>query len=813
MKYLSISDSHITNRTPASRIDNYQESMFQKFQEISQIATELNVEYIFHSGDLFHSPTIDRELAGKLAEIILKFPCPMYVVPGNHDLYGYNPNTLYQTMLGLLVKTKVVKLLDRTHIIETPRYRIEGQPFYNKIDQDNKTQDYGMNPSLQQNQFRILFAHGMLLEDSFLPEVPHTTISELNDKSLAPNVIHVGHFHKGFKNIQTTTPANSLVLNPGSLSRNDASWDNFRRTVGIIYGELNDTSDHPFNWRFIPLKSAKPGSEILSRMKIDESKEKKEKAYSFGKAIESIKTQKSSFIETLQDIIKTQNPNIQAEAQKQIEIAEKALKTNLPYPNSRKIIETIHLENFQGHKDTKLTLSPYLNSIVGPSDKGKSSIIRGCKWVFYNTPKGKKAESFIKTGEKRMSVEVSFNNGDKIKRTRTKSNTGEYIITQNNEEQIYTGFGNNTPPEIINTTGHTSITIAPGIEKQLLLSEQHEGIFLISESPQTKAAILGKLAGTEIADEAMKNVHSKKLFLSKEKINLEKKITYFQEELNEYSDLESIKTKIDQTSTLINQAKTKQLQLETLKSLYNTFKEVDHDIQTATTELQKIPDLYWIQTILQHLSKKSNQLGTLHTIHTNWISLTKKLDDATQILNNIPNIDTLKFLTQELSTTQETLSTLQAYTKQHQIITETLETLKSKIQKTTTKLTLESKIQKVSDLTKNLNLIRNLMNTDNTIKTLESEVHSTNILQRKITPTLDNTTKALDTLNTIKHLYDRISKSKDEIQKHETILTSIYNRKTETQKEFQIFLEKTDSCPLCHQNLSESNFLGGITHD
>ena len=46
-------------------------------------------------------------------------------------------------------------------------------------------------------------------------------------------------------------------------------------------------------------------------------------------------------------------------------------------------IKKIILQNFQSHKYSIVELDEQLNVIVGPSDSGKSAIIRALKWVLY----------------------------------------------------------------------------------------------------------------------------------------------------------------------------------------------------------------------------------------------------------------------------------------------------------------------------------------------------------------------------------------------------------------------------------------------
>jgi exonuclease SbcC len=53
------------------------------------------------------------------------------------------------------------------------------------------------------------------------------------------------------------------------------------------------------------------------------------------------------------------------------------------------MITQLNITNFQSHVKSVLKLSPGINVICGPSDSGKSAIIRGLRWVIENQPTGK----------------------------------------------------------------------------------------------------------------------------------------------------------------------------------------------------------------------------------------------------------------------------------------------------------------------------------------------------------------------------------------------------------------------------------------
>lgn len=61
-----------------------------------------------------------------------------------------------------------------------------------------------------------------------------------------------------------------------------------------------------------------------------------------------------------------------------------------------KRFERLLIENFQSHEQTEVFFTEGLNVFVGPSDSGKSAILRALRWVLYNEPKG---TDFIRAGK------------------------------------------------------------------------------------------------------------------------------------------------------------------------------------------------------------------------------------------------------------------------------------------------------------------------------------------------------------------------------------------------------------------------------
>ncbi|NMA49739.1 MAG: AAA family ATPase, partial [Tissierellia bacterium] len=168
-----------------------------------------------------------------------------------------------------------------------------------------------------------------------------------------------------------------------------------------------------------------------------------------------------------------------------------------------KHIKKLIIQNFQSHKYSELEFGQDLNVIVGPSDSGKTSIIRALKWVLYNEPSG---DFFIREGESEVSVTIELSNNTILKRYRTKSKNGYQLITSDGIETVFEGIGTSVPQEIIDITGISKMLLDGDHSNAINLGEQLEGPFLLSEKTSTRANAIGRLVGVDIIDEALREV-------------------------------------------------------------------------------------------------------------------------------------------------------------------------------------------------------------------------------------------------------------------------------------------------------------------
>lgn len=103
------------------------------------------------------------------------------------------------------------------------------------------------------------------------------------------------------------------------------------------------------------------------------------------------------------------------------------------------MLKILRLRNFQKHGKLTVKFDPHITTIVGPSDQGKSAIIRALHWLTFNRPAG---EAFRRHGSSEVAVQLTT---DKCTVTRRK---GKGTNTYSLDKKKLKAFGSD-PPELI----------------------------------------------------------------------------------------------------------------------------------------------------------------------------------------------------------------------------------------------------------------------------------------------------------------------------------------------------------------------------
>ena len=189
MKLLYVTDTHIRGTSPRHRLDDFPATLLTKCREVVTLCREHQVAALLHGGDLFDRPDTAPAVAMAYIDALRQAPCPIITVAGNHDLFGYNPETLSRTMLGLFAAFGLVRLLRPGDVAWLEqgglRVQVTGQEFHPDIDRrENRRLDYCVFPegspgALHERRpaadFAVHLTHGMLLEKAFFEGMAYTS--------------------------------------------------------------------------------------------------------------------------------------------------------------------------------------------------------------------------------------------------------------------------------------------------------------------------------------------------------------------------------------------------------------------------------------------------------------------------------------------------------------------------------------------------------------------------------------------------------------------------------------------------------------
>jgi len=205
---LLFSDAHVRGTTPKSRLDDYPTALWNKFQQISKIIVERNIDAVLNTGDLFDIPDLSTSIVNKYLELFVSWKVPVYSVVGSHDKFGYNDNTLLRTALGTLMAAGVVKIVNETECIGFNTLLAGVSHSYSL---DENSNDYFRSKGTLKD-FMIQLCHGMVVDKPWIYG-KHTLINNIKTDA---DLIVCGHYHPGFKETKIN---NTTFINIGSLGR------------------------------------------------------------------------------------------------------------------------------------------------------------------------------------------------------------------------------------------------------------------------------------------------------------------------------------------------------------------------------------------------------------------------------------------------------------------------------------------------------------------------------------------------------------------------------------------------------------------
>ncbi|MGB9866662.1 MAG: metallophosphoesterase family protein [Bacillota bacterium] len=262
MRILFLTDTHIRGNAPRNRLDDFVAALACKLNEVAELIKKLGVDMVVHGGDLFDSPAPALGTAREFLRIIREFQAPMFLVPGNHDMFGYNVDTLNRSIVGLAAELGLFQLIEegKVYWFEKGGVRVQltGQPFHYDLDRRAPELDYCVIK--RECDVAIHVVHGMLVHKPLFPGAPYTLIERVT--ATGADITLAGHNHLGFPAVCVQ---GKWFANPGALVRLESHVAEIGRCPSVLLIEI----DGGIELKQIPLKCAAPGDQVLDRSSIE----------------------------------------------------------------------------------------------------------------------------------------------------------------------------------------------------------------------------------------------------------------------------------------------------------------------------------------------------------------------------------------------------------------------------------------------------------------------------------------------------------------------------------------------------------------
>lgn len=320
-------------------------------------------------------------------------------------------------------------------------------------------------------------------------------------------------------------------------------------------------------------------------------------------------------------------------------------------------VRKIKIQNFQSHEYSEVLLSDGMNILSGTNNAGKSAVARAISWVMYC----ESGTSHIRTDAKECSVEIEFNNGDVIKRTRKGDhNFIQFKNATDKEFTTYKSFGNKYPKVV-----RDFLQNPPEYDKfdPLAYSGQTNKNFLIDIKPSALPEIISCLVGTDDLDIAAKNVNSSinqikvkitgvEEEIEKDKLTLEEDYNTLDEQIEIFEELKKLNKSINDKEKLISN----------MLVLLNTYIEIKKDSKTIRQEIsdnQKIIDL--LQTRILDIQNKTKSLILITNTNNEYETTFSEIKTTKSFIDKLKNIlsDSLKNKIKSISSDIETISKME----------------------------------------------------------------------------------------------------------------------------------------------------------
>lgn len=468
-----------------------------------------------------------------------------------------------------------------------------------------------------------------------------------------------------------------------------------------------------------------------------------------------------------------------------------------------KYIEKIILKNFQSHDYTELDLSRGVNVIVGPSDSGKTAIMRALRWNLFNEPSG---VDFVREGESEVSVTIRFQDRVEIVRLRSKSKN-QYILREPDEDEvIFEGFGTYVPQEIREVTGIYKVMLDDKKSLPLNFSDQLEGPFLLQETDAYKAQAIGRMVGVDVLDEAMRNTLRDKKQLSTQKDLIESEIEQTEKSLEVFHSLDEKLNRRDKLNAYLHKLKTMQNRLEEAKRHMQRYQNIKDERGKVISVLREYDHLDAVKDQLLLLESKARRYTQNRLLMDSYIRNRREHADTKNLIEQLDNGNTLDELFRSLYLNNERLTTIQPLHHAYQRLRDDLNTTKNTLNRLSSidEYRGEELLANFARFKERQEILRNYRELQDRLRRGREFMDQFKSIDRvgEILVQSEKEKENIKIFNVVLASWKELSTEQDNCKK---VLTEAQTQTQNALDDYMSALSRAGTCPLCRQPIDEEH--------
>lgn len=423
-----------------------------------------------------------------------------------------------------------------------------------------------------------------------------------------------------------------------------------------------------------------------------------------------------------------------------------------------KSIINVEIENFQAHEHLSIDFSQY-TGITGPSNRGKTAIIRAINWCLYNTPSG---SEFITKGKDKCIVKVTFSDGLVIVRTKGSKVNSYDIYSPNETDQIHLeGFGVGPVDEVLRAHGMFEIDFF-GEKQSLNVCKQLSQPFFLGESPTTKAVMIGKLGKTDIIDLSIKNTAS---------------------------SIREKKAKSKEYKAELKEVKAELSELKGLSTMEKALDYADKRLEKIEYIDSKIKNISSISEKIKSYSDKSIELQEI-------VSREIATEQSLELIEKAVEINSV------LVSIKKTLLTLDQYRTKLAELKKTIDVCSADELDE-----LIGSIDNIIELTSNINTMRSNISKIKMLMDKKAEIEAlpSNNEINEIINSMEFGIDSLESISKIRKVNDKYKAYTQRKQKGEQVIASLNKDYEQAKAEYTDSLIEAKTCPVCMSVMTEDN--------